>query len=158
MKQLFCFFMLVLGSVCLSAQTINVPKVNPKFGKPTKEEMEMSVYEPDTTAAAVCLYKETEIYANVSIPFYKELENVKATAFNMENGKMVATKMKDAQVFKEQISDSYMLTKFTIPQVRVGTVVEFEYQMRTYGRYDIQRAWRVQEEIPVRYASYEVSV
>ena len=28
----------------------------------TKEEMEMSVYVPDTTAAAVCLYKETEIY------------------------------------------------------------------------------------------------
>ena len=186
MKQLFCFFMLVLGSVCLSAQTMNVPKVNPKFGKPTKEEMEMSVYEPDTTAAAVCLYKETEIYyedlriipiivyknkvrvkilkesgisyANVSIPFYKELENVKATAYNMENGKMVATKMKDAQVFKEQISDSYMLTKFTIPQVRVGTVIEFEYEMRTHGRYDIQRAWRVQEEIPVRYASYEVEL
>ena len=186
MKQLFCFLMLVLGSVCLFAQTMNVPKVNPKFGKPTKEEMEMSVYEPDTTAAAVCLYKETEIYyedlriipiivyknkvrvkilkesgvsyANVSIPFYKELENVKATAYNVENGKMVATKMKDAQVFKEQVSESYILTKFTVPQVRVGTVIEFEYEMRTHGRYDIQRAWRVQEEIPVRYASYEVEL
>ena len=81
MKQLFCFLMLVLGSVCLFAQTMNVPKVNPKFGKPTKEEMEMSVYEPDTTAAAVCLYKETEIYYEdlriIPIIVYKNKVRVK---------------------------------------------------------------------------------
>ena len=62
--------MFVLASVCLSAQTMNVPKVNSKFGKPTKEEMLMSVYEPDTTAAVVCLYKETEIYYEDLVNFY----------------------------------------------------------------------------------------
>ena len=72
MKQIFCFLMFVLVSVCLSAQTMNVPRVNPKFGKPTKEEMLMSVYEPDSTAAVVCLYKETKVtYFDIQSMLYQ---------------------------------------------------------------------------------------
>lgn len=183
MKKIFCFLISVLECVCLFAQSVNIPKVNSKFGNPTKEEMLMTVYEPDTTAAAVCLYKETEVYyehlkvivynhkvrvkilkesgvsnANVSIAFYKGLEKLKAVAYNMENGKVVSTRMNNEQVFEEKISDSYVLTKFTIPQVKVGTVIEYEYKIVTYGRRDIIRQWQAQEAIPVRFALYDVIV
>lgn len=194
MKKIFCFLVFVLGSICLFAQTINVPKVNPKFGKPTKEEMEMTIYEPDTTAVAVCLYKETLIdyefresilkiiythkvrikilkeegisYANVTLPYFRHESNIyagesiealEAASYNMEDDKVVRTKMKNDQVFDERLEEFYVLKKFTIPQARVGTVLEYKYRLVSDFYYNI-RVWKAQELIPVRYAEYNVII
>ena len=99
--------------------------VNKKFGKPTKEEMQMTVYEADSAAEAVVLCRLTKVeytiqprdylvdyhekvrikilkpegtrYANVVIPYYddafeplsnEEIRDLKATAYNMEDGKV----------------------------------------------------------------------
>ena len=194
MKKLFCFWLFILGSISLFAQVVNVPRVNSKFGKPTKEEMEMLVYEPDTTAAAVCLYKETLIdyefresilkiiythkvrikilkeegilYANVTLPYFRhesnlyageKVEALEASSYNMEDGKVIRTKMKNDQIFEERLGEFYVLKKFSIPQVRVGTVVEYKYKLVSDLFYDI-RVWKAQELIPVRFAEYNVIV
>jgi hypothetical protein len=181
MKQIFCFLMFVLVSVCLSAQTMNVPIVNPKFGKPTKEEMLMSVYEPDSTAAVVCLYKETKVtyfdiqsmlyqhkirlkilkesglsHALVSIYSRGEIEKLTATAYNMVNGEVESTIMGANEVSAKRIDHSKVLTRFTVPQVKVGTIIEYEYEEKYYKtlKYD----WIAQDSIPVRYAFYDVTV
>ena len=181
MKQLFCTLMLILGSVCLSAQTMNVPKVNSKFGKPTKEEMLMSVYEPDTTAAVVCLYKETKVtyydiqsmlyhhkirlkilkesgvsHALVSIYSRSPIEKLTATAYNMVNGEVESTIMSENEVSAKRIDKSKVLTRFTVPQVKVGTVIEYEYEETFYKT--LKREWVAQDSIPVRYAFYDVTI
>lgn len=188
---------LVLLLICihtLSAQTPETLSPNGKFGKPTPEELSMTVYSPDSSAAAVVLYKQTVVgyefvsggfrlnyryktrikvltdegtkYANVTIPYYEKKDNrltkeaitgLNASAYNLENGETVRTKMKKEQVFEERMNDNYMQTKFTIPQVKAGTVIEYEYRLLS-DRYYYIRDWSAQEEIPTLYTEYDVTV
>ncbi len=85
------------------------------------------------------------------------LAKLKATAFNMVDGKLVKTKMEGDMVNHEDVTKTLRLTKFTVPQVTVGTVIEVEYEIDSDYFYDIDD-WQAQEDIPVMYTSFEVSV
>ena len=70
--------------------------------------------------------------ANVTIAYTRHEENrksqeevydLKATSYNLENGRVVKTKMKSDQVFDERLDRDHMLKKFTVPQVKEGTVI-----------------------------------
>ena len=104
--------------------------------------------------------------ANISIPYYsvensggatERIRSVKATAYNMENGKLVKTKMGSELVFEERIDKNHMRTKFTIPQVKAGTVFEYQYIKSSDFFFQIDD-WYAQEDIPVLYTSYEVEI
>ena len=85
------------------------------------------------------------------------LSKLKATAFNMVDGKLVKTKMEGDMVNNEDVSKTMRLTKFTVPQVTVGTVIEVEYEIESdfFSHID---DWRAQEDIPVMYTSFDVTV
>lgn len=104
--------------------------------------------------------------ANVSIVYYSPvssggsremLRSIKATAYNMENGKIVKTKMGNELVFEERIDQRKVRTKFTVPQAKAGTVIEFQYVKSSDFYYQIDD-WYAQEKIPVLYTSYEVEI
>lgn len=104
--------------------------------------------------------------ANISIPYYslasgnsaqEKLRAIKATAYNMENGKMVKTKMGNDLIFEERIDKKHARTKFTVPQAKAGTVIEYQYIKSSDFFYQIDD-WYAQEEIPVLYASYEIVI
>ncbi|MBQ8673933.1 MAG: DUF3857 domain-containing protein [Bacteroides sp.] len=112
------------------------------------------------------LSEEALEQANVSITYYENKTNrttresvsgLEASAYNLEDGKTVRTKMKREQVFEERLDDNYVTLKFSIPQARVGSVIEYEYRL-TSDRYYIIRPWKPQEEIPVVQAHYEITV
>lgn len=85
------------------------------------------------------------------------LSKLKATAFNMVDGKLVKTKMEGDMVNNEDVNKTMRLTKFTVPQVTVGTVIEVEYEIESdfFSHID---DWRAQEDIPVMYTSFDVTV
>ncbi len=60
--------------------------------------------------------KEAYKYADVVIPYFgdEKVQDLKASSFNMENGKMVETELKDDNVFDEKITKRYSLRKFTM--------------------------------------------
>jgi hypothetical protein len=188
-----CWLLLaVLAGHSAAAQEM-VPHL--KFGKPVQEELTMTTYAPDTTAAAVVLCSLTDVYyrwgyedfvlvnkhkvrikvlkpegvdqANVAIPFYKPIESsgkskefitgLNAVAYNIEDGKVVATKMKKDAVFEERLNNSYVQLKFTVPQVKTGTLLEYEYEQQSDYYYDID-SWKAQTTIPVFYTEYKVSI
>lgn len=113
------------------------------------------------------LKQEGTDYANVTIAYHnnanrnddvKDVVNkIEATAFNMENGKMVATKMKSNLVFRERVDEETMVVKFAIPQVKVGTVLEYEYKIQSDNIYSISD-WYAQDEIPVLYTKYSLTI
>lgn len=194
MKNAVLFLSLLFYNCYLFAQASENLIPNPKFGKPTTEELTMTSYVPDSSAVAVVLYKQTLVdynwlsenfgitysyktrikilkdegtsYANVTIPFYEPKSNrtvketisgLSAYAYNMENGKMVRTKMKREEVFEERLNDSYQQIKFSIPQVKIGTVIEYEYKILSDLYYHI-RDWQAQDDIPVFYTVFEVTI
>ena len=85
------------------------------------------------------------------------LAKLKATAFNMVDGKLVKTKMEGDMINHEDVTKTLRLTKFTVPQVTVGTVIEVEYEIDSDYFYDIDD-WQAQENIPVMYTSFDVTV
>lgn len=63
-RTLFIVITCFIASGVLGQET-TTPEVNTKFGKPSNEELKMTVYEPDTTAAAVVLCKKTNVFYDV---------------------------------------------------------------------------------------------
>lgn len=111
------------------------------------------------------LKPEGKQYANQEILYVKhtiggdkeEIQGLKAFAYNMEGGKMVKTKMESSMVSDEKIDDDHYMKKFTIPQVKEGTVIEYSYSITSDFVYNID-PWYAQREIPVVYSQYEVSI
>ena len=104
--------------------------------------------------------------ANISIPYYspqasggsrEAIRSIKATAYNMVNGKMVKTKMSNDLIFEERLDKQQMVTKFTVPQVKAGTVIEYQYIKSSDFFYHID-TWMAQETIPTLYTAYDVEI
>lgn len=87
----------------------------------------------------------------------EELTKLKATAYNWADGKLVKTKMEGSLVNHEDVNKRVRLTKFTVPQVTVGTVIEVEYEV-TSDFFTHVDDWEAQSNIPVYYTSFEITV
>ena len=83
--------------------------------------------------------------------------SLKGTAYNMENGKVVKTKMDKSMINEERLDKNQKVTKFSVPQVKVGTVIEYEYTISSDFFYNI-RDWNAQQDIPVLYAKYHTTI
>lgn len=187
MKKLIALCILTLSGATSPAQNL-------KFGKPTEEEMNMTVYAKDSEAPAVVLCNLTTVdytidlhdylvdynvkmrikilkdegkeYANIQIPYIyntqeqyaqESIEDFKATAYNLENGKIVKTKIGKEGLFTERIDEDNMVAKVAVPQVKAGTVIEYEYKRHSNVFYHIHD-WNAQEEIPVEFAKYRLEI
>lgn len=105
-------------------------------------------------------------FANISIPYIdnpkeeygiESIEDFKATAYNIENGKVVKTKIGNGQIHTERIDEDYMLAKVAVPQAKAGTVIEYEYTRHSNVFFHIYD-WDAQEEIPVVFAQYRLEI
>lgn len=101
--------------------------------------------------------------ANIEIPLHKvdsRFERVldpKASSFNYENGTMKETKWDPRNQFKENVHKNWDLVKFAIPNVRVGTVIEYRYTLESPFFYNF-RQWDFQSEIPKLYSEYWATI
>ncbi len=108
------------------------------------------------------LTKEGYSWADFRIPLYKsgsdseKISGLKAYTYNLENGKVVETKMKSDAVFEEQSSANLKLTKFTLPNVKEGSVVDVTYKISSDFIFNYQD-WAFQSTIPTRYSEYRAS-
>lgn len=84
----------------------------------------------------------------------QELINIKASTFNIENGSMKETAMDVKKVFLENVNEYLDRKKFTIPNVRVGSVIEYTYQIVNpfFGRNFWP--WEFQSNIPKMESEY----
>lgn len=187
MKTLSSFFILMfllLGEVCFSQS---------KYGEATMDELNMTVYPQDTTAAAVILLKTGEtrfVYSdllgfqfeytlhmkikilkneglelcNQNISFYQEtnttgekITGLSGTTYNLEDGKIVKTKLSKESIFDEATDRKWKLRKFTMPAAKVGSVVEFKYTITSIYFYDL-RDFVFQTWVPTAYTSYQITM
>ena len=81
------------------------------------------------------LKKEGTDWANAVIPLYhsgsseEKVTQLKASTFNMENGKMVETKLSKDGIFREKFNRNFNHQKFTFPDVKEGSVIEYSYKI-----------------------------
>ncbi|MBI1227211.1 MAG: DUF3857 domain-containing protein [Bacteroidetes bacterium] len=92
-------------------------------------------------------------------PKSQKLGDLKATTYNLENGKMVETKLDKDNVFDENITKNFTLTKFTIPAVKEGSIIEFSYRLVEQGGIWMPSNWTFQKEhIPTIWSEFEASI
>jgi hypothetical protein len=108
------------------------------------------------------LKKEGYEFADVRVPFYKtprgkqEVSSIKATTYNLENGKPVETKMEKSATFEEKLDKYWHLKKFTLPNVREGSVIEYTYELSSDFLSTLPD-WEFQWEIPVAWSQYKTA-
>lgn len=102
--------------------------------------------------------------ANVAIQLYstndrkEKLEKVKAITYNLENGKVIETKF-DAKrnVFENEINKNWTEYKFTLPDVKEGSIIEYEYNITSEFMTNLQ-PWTFQGEYPILWSEYNVAI
>jgi len=101
--------------------------------------------------------------ANITIALYvdgsdeEKLEDLKATTYNLESGKVVETKLESSSVFKEKVNSNLIYKKFTIPAVKEGSIIEFSYRINSeFLRH--HRPWTFQGEYPCLWSEYETNI
>ena len=105
--------------------------------------------------------KEGFDYATELVTLFKTrrseetISKIKASTFNLENGKVVEQKLDKDQIFETEVSYNYNQVKFTMPNVKVGSVIEFKYQIRSPYIWNIDE-FRFQFDIPVKKLDAEI--
>ncbi|MBS1655785.1 MAG: DUF3857 domain-containing protein, partial [Bacteroidetes bacterium] len=102
--------------------------------------------------------------ADVSIRLYangseeENLESLKAVTYNLEGGKVVETKLDTKKnVFKDKISKNWVVKKFTFPNIKEGSIIEFEYKIESDFLFNLQ-PWEFQGSYPRIWSEYNVSI
>ncbi len=101
--------------------------------------------------------------ANITIPLYfdgrseERLEKLKAVTYNVDNGKVIETRLETGSVFKDKISKNKVIRKFTFPAVKEGSVIEYSYTVESDFLFNLQ-PWQFQGDHPVLWSEYEVKI
>jgi hypothetical protein len=102
--------------------------------------------------------------ATISLPYYfrtngdrESITGLEAYSYNLEDGKVIKSKLEKKYIFDEELSSRYRQLKFSIPNVKVGSVIEFKYKRITQQVYELPD-WYIQSSIPVIHSSYEVMI
>lgn len=106
------------------------------------------------------LKKDGLSWANAGIPLYgngssneERIANLKAASYILEGANVVETKMEKGSTFKEKVNRYFTNTKFTIPNAKVGSVIEYAYTISSDFVTNFPN-WQFQRTIPTRHTEY----
>ena len=164
-----------------------------KFGDIPMEDMKMTLYSKDSSAAAVVLadYGESSIvylkergftlsferitrikilkkdgfkWGDFEILLYhdsqgnsEKLQGLKAVTYNLEEGKIVETKIKNESIAKTKYDENFELTKIALTKIKEGSIVEITYSISSDFITHFQD-WEFQYTIPVRLSEYRARI
>lgn len=156
------------------------------FGKIDKSDLEMTAYPLDSGAAAIYLLdkgttvlRESDfamlLTVHIRIKILKEeglnwadlefryvrgdgdITKLKAATHNLVNGKVVTREIGKKEWIDEKINDRVRAKKLSMPDVKVGSIIEYTYRIEAGSIYRVP-SWSFQSSIPVRYSEYIVEL
>jgi hypothetical protein len=157
------------------------------MGQVTADELKMKFYEKDSSAAAVVLKEEYFTYYNptkknaftkhfyvrmkifkrsgykhatLSIPFLKSsrIKDIEAITYNYgSDGSILKTEVDPKDIIKERSSKNVKRKAFAMPNVKVGSVIEYKFTLKHSGGYGIYD-WVIQTDIPKLKSIYKAHV
>ncbi|MBJ2174598.1 hypothetical protein JBL43_10145 [Aureibaculum sp. A20] len=147
------------------------------FGKISQKDYDLTIYERDSTANAVYLYEKgkttfiqtsnsivisTKYYAKIKI-FNKEAFDVATIEIPIYNNNSTSEKVKDIKaithngmqkmhlsqndIFTDKISDNWSNVKFTMPNLKENSIIEYEYILESPFKFNFT-GWDFQTNIP----------
>ncbi|NAS30881.1 DUF3857 domain-containing protein [Flavobacteriaceae bacterium R38] len=118
----------------------------------------------DYTVRIKILKKEGLDRGDIVIPLRKssrrkeEVSKIKAVSTTLKaNGVHEKRWLKESDIYREEYNDDYILLKFAVPNVTVGSVIEYQYTLKSPFLYNFF-PWELQEDIPKVYSEYQTSI
>nr|WP_321224563.1 DUF3857 domain-containing protein [uncultured Psychroserpens sp.] len=87
----------------------------------------------------------------------EKVEDIYATVYNLENGKIVNTKLEKSSIFEENYNENYNIVKFALPNIQVGSVITYSYTVETPFMHKY-KSWYFQDDIPKLHSEYNASI
>jgi len=107
--------------------------------------------------------KEGYDYATHIVSLYKNdnssesLSDLKGYTFNLINGKVEEEKLGSSNIFDEKVTRNRIQTRFTLPGVKTGSILDIRYKITSDFFWNIQD-WEFQKSIPVQWSEYMVTI
>jgi len=159
----------------------------PPFGIYSQEDVNLKKVDFDKQANAVVLFDIAKTYyddewhmitdhrtrikilntkgldqADIAIDFYSKddfeyITNINGTTTNFDASGEHNTKLSSKTVFTKQVNAYRSQMRFSMPDVKVGSIIEYSYtsNMKSYGALD---EWVFQKEIPVLKSAYDLTL
>jgi hypothetical protein len=83
--------------------------------------------------------------------------DIKGATYNEENGKLVEYKLSKENIFYEKSFEDYYTTKFTMPNVKEGSIIDFSYSYYEDGYNYYIEPWEFQGFNPTLYSQFILS-
>ncbi len=98
--------------------------------------------------------------ATVEIPLYRPqagknetISGFRAFTYNLDGKKITKDKLNNENQFQEDMGDDRILEKFTFPNIKEGSVIEYKYKVTSPYAWSLPTFY-FQEDIPVNFAEY----
>lgn len=101
--------------------------------------------------------------ATVSLYLYNgdngtvKVKDIIATTYNEVNGKVIKSKLLEKNIYKETYDEDYTLLKFTLPNIKEGSVITYSYTRISPFMFKY-KGWNFQSDIPKMYSEYKASI
>jgi hypothetical protein len=162
----------VLSIMCLATGLAGYASDNVKFGKVSKEEINMTVYHKDSSASAVILHdyggfnkNEFRFTRHIRIKVLKKAGtswgnwviktpgtgDFKVLVFNKNGNEIEKVKALPSSIYKEEIVEGIYVYKVFAPNVKVGSVIDIKY-----SHFGLPYEWRFQHLIPVCHSELKI--
>src|SRR5690242_16609701 len=102
----------------------------------------------DLATVEIHLYKDGQ--------FEEKLEDLDAATYNVENGKVVVTKVDKGSLFKDKGTNE-IVEKFTFPNIKEGSIIEYNYKVSSPS-YRYIEPWYFQGDYPRLWSQYSVNI
>jgi len=174
---------LLLLTILVSYSVLSQNKMPYTFGKITQAENDLTVYEKDSTANAIFLneygkttfhetnrsivirtkyYGKVKIFnkegvehATIKIPIYNNgdaREKIRKIRAITHNG-IVKTGLDKKNIFTEKINDHWSEVKFTMPNIKDNSIIEYEYTLESPFKFNF-KGWEFQDDIPKLFSEF----
>jgi Domain of Unknown Function with PDB structure (DUF3857)/Domain of Unknown Function with PDB structure (DUF3858)/Transglutaminase-like superfamily len=98
------------------------------------------------------------IYLRGSGNDQEQLNDLQASTYNIEDGKVVETKLKDSDKLDVEITKTFHEKRFTMPDLKEGCIIEYSYTIASQF-YNSVRDWQFQDmNGPCLYSEFNIGI
>lgn len=99
----------------------------------------------------------------ISVLLYKngnkkeKLKDLTGVTYNLETNEITQTKLQENEIFEENYNENFTLIKFTLPNIKEGSVITYNYTIESPFLYKY-KGWEFQSDVPKLYSEYNTSI
>ena len=103
----------------------------------------------DKATIAIYLYNKNNKFESV--------KNIIATTYNKNGNDVTKHNLDEEHIYKEEYDENHTIVKFTLPNIKVGSVITYSYTLSSPFMYKFKE-WYFQDDIPKLYSDYKTSI